>query len=221
MEFQNKTDLNQATYMRHRNIELNWRVRPIPQARQLKGHDDHVITCLQFCGNRIVSGSDDNTLKVWSATTGKVRAIRQTMDPISFEIDFRNVILCYVNYVIFDVILIWLILIFWMMKYLWLICSAYGPWLVTQEVFGHLRCKGISLLVEVPIGRWRCGTPSRANACTHSTVTRPPSAACTYMGTSTSTSSFPPRSILLHSAPFCSIVEYCNDSDGFESSIES
>jgi len=60
-----------ATYMRHRNIELNWRVRPIPQARQLKGHDDHVITCLQFCGNRIVSGSDDNTLKVWSATTGK------------------------------------------------------------------------------------------------------------------------------------------------------
>ena len=30
----------------------------------LKGHDDHVITCLQFSGNRIVSGSDDNTLKV-------------------------------------------------------------------------------------------------------------------------------------------------------------
>ena len=39
----------------------------------LKGHDDHVITCLQFCGNRIVSGSDDNTLKVWSAVTGEVR----------------------------------------------------------------------------------------------------------------------------------------------------
>lgn len=38
----------------------------------LKGHDDHVITCLQFCGNRIVSGSDDNTLKVWSAITGEV-----------------------------------------------------------------------------------------------------------------------------------------------------
>ena len=30
----------------------------------LKGHDDHVITCLQFSGTRIVSGSDDNTLKV-------------------------------------------------------------------------------------------------------------------------------------------------------------
>lgn len=41
----------------------------------LKGHDDHVITCLQFCGNRIVSGSDDNTLKVWSAVTGKVSTL--------------------------------------------------------------------------------------------------------------------------------------------------
>jgi len=38
----------------------------------LKGHDDHVITCLEFCGNKIVSGSDDNTLKVWSAINGKV-----------------------------------------------------------------------------------------------------------------------------------------------------
>lgn len=45
----------------------------VSHLKVLKGHDDHVITCLQFCGNRIVSGSDDNTLKVWSAITGKVR----------------------------------------------------------------------------------------------------------------------------------------------------
>lgn len=54
---------------------MNWRVKPIRPPRVLKGHDDHVITCLQFSGNRIVSGSDDNTLKVWSATTGKVRIV--------------------------------------------------------------------------------------------------------------------------------------------------
>ncbi|XP_014664118.1 PREDICTED: F-box/WD repeat-containing protein 7-like [Priapulus caudatus] len=60
-----------SAYMRQHQIEMNWRVGTIRPFKMLKGHDDHVITCLQFCGNRVVSGSDDNTLKVWSATTGK------------------------------------------------------------------------------------------------------------------------------------------------------
>lgn len=60
-----------AAYMRHHTIEMNWRSNPVRSPKVLKGHDDHVITCLQFCGNRIVSGSDDNTLKVWSAVSGK------------------------------------------------------------------------------------------------------------------------------------------------------
>ncbi|XP_058805851.1 F-box/WD repeat-containing protein 7-like [Phymastichus coffea] len=59
------------TYMRHHNIKMNWRTKPIRPPKVLKGHEEHVITCLQFSGNRIVSGSDDNTLKVWSAVTGK------------------------------------------------------------------------------------------------------------------------------------------------------
>ena len=53
-----------SSFMRQHNIEMNWRVVPIKTPKVLKGHDDHVITCLQFSGNRIVSGSDDNTLKV-------------------------------------------------------------------------------------------------------------------------------------------------------------
>jgi F-box and WD-40 domain protein 7 len=60
-----------AAYMRHHTIEMNWRTNQIRSPKTLNGHDDHVITCLQFSGNRIVSGSDDNTLKVWSAVTGK------------------------------------------------------------------------------------------------------------------------------------------------------
>jgi len=60
-----------AGYMRQHYIEMNWRINPVRNPKVLKGHDDHVITCLQFSGNRIVSGSDDNTLKVWSAITGK------------------------------------------------------------------------------------------------------------------------------------------------------
>ena len=55
----------QLGFMREHRIESNWRTRScVDHQKILKGHDDHVITCLQFSNNRIVSGSDDNTLKV-------------------------------------------------------------------------------------------------------------------------------------------------------------
>ncbi|RWS07746.1 F-box/WD repeat-containing protein 7-like isoform X1 [Dinothrombium tinctorium] len=77
-------------YLRQKSIEYNWRYGRFPNDSEtsstssrkcrymkeilhLKGHDDHVITCLQFNpnSNLIVSGSDDNTLKVWSSKTGR------------------------------------------------------------------------------------------------------------------------------------------------------
>ncbi|RWS28528.1 F-box/WD repeat-containing protein 7-like isoform X1 [Leptotrombidium deliense] len=77
-------------YLRQKSIEFNWRYGRFPndsdttsstskksrfmnEILHLKGHDDHVITCLQFnpTSNLIVSGSDDNTLKVWSSITGR------------------------------------------------------------------------------------------------------------------------------------------------------
>lgn len=61
-----------AAYMRQYLIENNWLHKPVNTPIVMRGHDDHVITCLQFYGNRILSGSDDTTLKVWSAVTGKV-----------------------------------------------------------------------------------------------------------------------------------------------------
>uniref|UniRef100_A0A0B6ZF77 F-box domain-containing protein n=1 Tax=Arion vulgaris TaxID=1028688 RepID=A0A0B6ZF77_9EUPU len=60
-----------SLFMRQSQIEYNWRTGINRPPKCLKGHDDHVITCLEFCGNRVVSGSDDNTLKVWSVTSGK------------------------------------------------------------------------------------------------------------------------------------------------------
>ena len=52
-----------AAFLRKKRIESAWQSGNVPQ-RELVGHDDHVVTCLQFDGSRIVSGSDDNTLKV-------------------------------------------------------------------------------------------------------------------------------------------------------------
>ena len=46
------------------NVTKNWSTRPIPPQTHLRAHDDHVITCLKFDGRRILSGSDDSTLKV-------------------------------------------------------------------------------------------------------------------------------------------------------------
>ena len=68
----------QLGFMREHNIESNWRIRPIRTTKVLKGHDDHVITCLQFSNNKIVSGSDDNTLKVRvTSTTAKYTIFTQ------------------------------------------------------------------------------------------------------------------------------------------------
>ncbi|GLD73687.1 F-box/WD repeat-containing protein 7-like protein [Lates japonicus] len=62
---------SKSAYIRQHRIENNWRKGDTREPMVLKGHDDHVITCLQFSGDLIVSGSDDNTLQVWSAITGK------------------------------------------------------------------------------------------------------------------------------------------------------
>ncbi|XP_064406989.1 F-box/WD repeat-containing protein 7-like [Halichondria panicea] len=61
-------------YLTKHRVDHNWRrleINPPHRLKTLKSHDDHVVTCLQFSGNRVVSGSDDNTLSVWHAITGK------------------------------------------------------------------------------------------------------------------------------------------------------
>ncbi|XP_067948021.1 F-box/WD repeat-containing protein 7-like isoform X2 [Watersipora subatra] len=69
-----ETDENidwKSIYLRAHTIEHHWRCGEVKPPKILRGHDDHVITCLEFSGNRIVSGSDDNTLKVWDVETAQ------------------------------------------------------------------------------------------------------------------------------------------------------
>ncbi|KJH49670.1 WD domain, G-beta repeat protein [Dictyocaulus viviparus] len=61
-----------ATYLRRCRIAANWRRLPIGGSMVLRGHEEHVITCLQIQGDMLVTGSDDNTLRVWSIEKGKL-----------------------------------------------------------------------------------------------------------------------------------------------------
>ncbi|XGW02855.1 hypothetical protein V3C99_014690 [Haemonchus contortus] len=61
-----------ATYLRRCRIAANWRRLPIGGSMVLRGHEEHVITCLQIQGDMLVTGSDDNTLRVWSIEQGKL-----------------------------------------------------------------------------------------------------------------------------------------------------
>lgn len=62
-----------SLYLRHSKVIENWRRSSFLLERrgELRGHDEHVITCLQICGDKVVSGSDDNTLRVWSVSRGQ------------------------------------------------------------------------------------------------------------------------------------------------------
>ncbi|GMS81934.1 hypothetical protein PENTCL1PPCAC_4109, partial [Pristionchus entomophagus] len=57
---------HKSLFLRLQRIYSNWKRRKIAGTCIFKGHDDHVITCLQLQSDVIVTGSDDNTLKVWS-----------------------------------------------------------------------------------------------------------------------------------------------------------
>ena len=58
-------------FLTRQELDDNWKTGRNFVKKELKGHDDHVITCLQFHGDRIISGSDDSTLKVWSVSSGE------------------------------------------------------------------------------------------------------------------------------------------------------
>lgn len=66
--------LYKSLYRRHYMIRQNWtsgKVRPSHVA--FAAHPRHVITCLQFDEDKIITGSDDTLIHVYDTKTGKLR----------------------------------------------------------------------------------------------------------------------------------------------------
>ncbi|OAP54662.1 hypothetical protein AYL99_11110 [Fonsecaea erecta] len=68
--------LYKSLYRRHYLIRRNWMFEDTkPQHLAFRAHDTHVVTCLQFDTNKIVTGSDDNNINVYETKTGILKAI--------------------------------------------------------------------------------------------------------------------------------------------------
>jgi F-box and WD-40 domain protein CDC4 len=68
--------LYKSLYRRHYLIRRNWMFEDTkPQHLAFRAHDTHVVTCLQFDTDKILTGSDDNNINVYETKTGILRAI--------------------------------------------------------------------------------------------------------------------------------------------------
>lgn len=67
--------LHKSIYRRHHLISSNWMQDEIkPRHLAFKAHQRHVVTCLQFDAEKIVTGSDDTNINVYDTRTGALRA---------------------------------------------------------------------------------------------------------------------------------------------------
>ena len=67
--------LYKSLYRRHHLIRRNWMYEDTkPRHLAFCAHDTHVVTCLQFDTDKILTGSDDNNINVYDTKTGALRA---------------------------------------------------------------------------------------------------------------------------------------------------
>lgn len=66
--------LYKSLYRRHYLIRRNWMFEDTkPRHIAFRAHDTHVVTCLQFDTDKILTGSDDNNINVYDTRTGALR----------------------------------------------------------------------------------------------------------------------------------------------------
>lgn len=67
--------LYKTLYRRHHMIRKNWMYEDAkPRHIAFHAHETHVVTCLQFDTDKILTGSDDNNINVYDTKTGALRA---------------------------------------------------------------------------------------------------------------------------------------------------
>ncbi|KAF7594338.1 SCF ubiquitin ligase complex subunit cdc4 [Aspergillus hancockii] len=67
--------LYKSLYQRHHSIHKGW-MKPNVKPRHIafRAHDRHVVTCLQFDTDKVLTGSDDTNINVYDTKTGALRA---------------------------------------------------------------------------------------------------------------------------------------------------
>lgn len=71
----NNLHLFKSIYQRHHLIRKSWMQDDIePRHIAFRAHQRHVVTCLQFDTDKILTGSDDNNINVYDTQTGALRA---------------------------------------------------------------------------------------------------------------------------------------------------
>ena len=67
--------LFKSIYMRHHIIRKSWMNNDVaPRHIAFRAHQRHVVTCLQFDADKILTGSDDSNINVYDTQTGALRA---------------------------------------------------------------------------------------------------------------------------------------------------
>ena len=67
--------LFKSIYMRHHIIRKAWMADDVfPRHIAFKAHQRHVVTCLQFDAEKVLTGSDDANINVYDTKTGALRA---------------------------------------------------------------------------------------------------------------------------------------------------
>lgn len=70
--------LYKSLYRRHHLIRRNWMSdESEPHHLAFRAHGSHVVTCLQFDTDKILTGSDDSNINVYDTKTGKLRKLLQ------------------------------------------------------------------------------------------------------------------------------------------------